>query len=264
MAITKKGTAWELLNCYWILFAFTYFLCGIGIFIAGTKTRVSRWKKQGLISTGILWAVGLTIGSLNSYKESQVASSVGDVLVVVTIIIFIWCIYKSFKIRKEYLIRLELVLSRNLEQKENEQLRERVKEKYNNKVEYEEVINNIDEDNYKEIIEDKKIIKDIQSQKDYEKENERTNFNDEPTEVINVNTCSLEELQRVPGVSIILAKKAVRLRDERNGFKNVEEFIKDIGIKEYYVDKVKKVISCEKKEKIEIKDTKTTGRMVDF
>ncbi len=51
------------------------------------------------------------------------------------------------------------------------------------------------------------------------------------TEVLNVNTCSEEELASLPGVGVASAKKAIAHRQQHGDFASVEEFITVLAIK---------------------------------
>lgn len=51
------------------------------------------------------------------------------------------------------------------------------------------------------------------------------------TEVLNVNTCSEEELAALPGVGVASAKKAIAHRQQHGDFASVEEFITVLAIK---------------------------------
>lgn len=48
---------------------------------------------------------------------------------------------------------------------------------------------------------------------------------------VDVNNCSEKELTDLPGVSVIMAKKAVKRREEIGGFKSPEDFYKFLGIR---------------------------------
>jgi competence protein ComEA len=50
--------------------------------------------------------------------------------------------------------------------------------------------------------------------------------------LINLNTASAAELQRLPGIGPALAKRIVEFREKRHGFKRVEELLAIPGISE--------------------------------
>jgi competence protein ComEA len=50
--------------------------------------------------------------------------------------------------------------------------------------------------------------------------------------LINLNTATASELQRLPGIGPALAKRIVEFREKRHGFKRVEELLAIPGISE--------------------------------
>jgi len=48
---------------------------------------------------------------------------------------------------------------------------------------------------------------------------------------VDINNCSENEMQELPGVSVIMAKKALKRREEIGGFKSVQEFFDFLKIK---------------------------------
>jgi competence protein ComEA len=50
--------------------------------------------------------------------------------------------------------------------------------------------------------------------------------------LINLNTATASELQRLPGIGPALARRIVEFREKRHGFKRVEELLAIPGISE--------------------------------
>jgi len=50
--------------------------------------------------------------------------------------------------------------------------------------------------------------------------------------VLNLNTATVEQLQRLPGVGRVLAARIVEFREKKGGFKKVEELLAVPGISE--------------------------------
>ena len=84
-----------------------------------------------------------------------------------------------------------------------------------------------------------------------------------PLERLDINNCSEIELTELPGVSIVLAKKAIKKREEIGGFKSTDEFLKFLKLKPHMENQLRQRIKVEKmKGSLDIKKYKE--RSVDF
>lgn len=64
-----------------------------------------------------------------------------------------------------------------------------------------------------------------------------------PKEKIDINKASEEELAKLPGINIILAKKIVQYRNLNSGFTSVDEFYSKMKIKPHFQEQLKTLIS---------------------
>lgn len=87
-----------------------------------------------------------------------------------------------------------------------------------------------------------------------------TVFDSKPNNVniIDINSCSESELATVPGIGLILAKKAVALRDASGGFNSLSDFFDALNINESLRQLLSKRLTCEEKH------TSPKGRKIDF
>ena len=67
------------------------------------------------------------------------------------------------------------------------------------------------------------------------------------TGVVNVNTASAEELSLLPGVGPARARAIIELRQQRGGFKRVEDLLEVKGIGESSLAKLKPYLAVEGK-----------------
>lgn len=81
---------------------------------------------------------------------------------------------------------------------------------------------------------------------------------------IDINSCSEEELSIVPGIGIILAKKAIQIRKEKGKFNSVDEFIALVGIRQGHVEYLKDSLICKSSNSEKIENTNKFGRKIDF
>ena len=57
--------------------------------------------------------------------------------------------------------------------------------------------------------------------------------------LLNINTATEAELLALPGVNIVIAKKAIKYIERTGGFKSVNEFIEKMKVKDIFVDQIK-------------------------
>ena len=65
-------------------------------------------------------------------------------------------------------------------------------------------------------------------------------------EIIDINNCSEVEMTSLPGISIVMAKKAVKKRAQINGFKSVDDFILFLRIKPHIEKQLRELICANK------------------
>ena len=82
-------------------------------------------------------------------------------------------------------------------------------------------------------------------------------------EKLDINNCSEVELTDLPGISIVIAKKVIKKREENGGFKSVNEFLEFIKLKPHMETQLKELVKVEKM-KGSLYQKKYTERSVDF
>ena len=93
---------------------------------------------------------------------------------------------------------------------------------------------------------EKEIISSLDNDATIKKENNINNKNNSNQEdnsnediILDLNTCTLEELANVPGIGNKKAEEIIKYRDTNNGFKNVEELKEINGIGDKTFEKIK-------------------------
>lgn len=81
---------------------------------------------------------------------------------------------------------------------------------------------------------------------------------------IDVNKASADEISALPGVNIVKAKKIVEYRNLNGLFKNEDEFLKALQVKEYFIPKIKKMIVVKIDDKPQKDNNYEEGRIVDL
>ena len=64
-------------------------------------------------------------------------------------------------------------------------------------------------------------------------------------ELVDINNCSEIELTELPGISIVMAKKIIKKREEIGGFKNTAEFFAMLNLKQHMVFRLQKMVKVE-------------------
>lgn len=214
---TDRSMTWELLNSWWIILACTPIFAPIAFFYIAAKAKNRLWY--------IIAFVYITIEAFGLYMVDNYSNNWMNLVVVLYLIGIGVAIY----LRKEYLIRLDMLKKVNVDRIATNNLRDKVAA-----------------DLAKAGIATQNAIDhqvDIQ--------HEFTQSQKEPTTTvpknnspIDINSCTVEDIANLPGVSLILAKKAVNYRQENNGFKSIDEFYGVVGLKPHFIAQVEGSIVC--------------------
>jgi competence ComEA-like helix-hairpin-helix protein len=235
----KKGRLWEIVNLWWILLTFTLFFNWLAFFYIAYKVRNRKWGVWGLI-----YAIPFML--LMSFEGKMLDISVSFMLLG-----GIFSIFHAFRIRKEFLYRLEVM--ETVEKVEEIQLLHKIESEYGVRLQKEEVkksrdIKNVANDNVKNMS--------LQSTISH-----TSRIQEEPPLVVDINNDSEEAIAKLPGVGIVLAKKAVALRQKNGGFSSVEEFSQALGLKPHTVERIRPHVII---KPIQSFEKQMSGRLVDF
>ena len=100
------------------------------------------------------------------------------------------------------------------------------------------------ENQKKEIEKDRKEVRRVKTEDNREKEIKPVSIGKISEQPVDINFCDEQELSLVPGIGIILAKKAIRIRNEKGNFESVDDFVKCIGIRESNAASIKSHLIC--------------------
>lgn len=83
-------------------------------------------------------------------------------------------------------------------------------------------------------------------------------------EKLDINNCSEIELTELPGISIVMAKKAIKRRDEIGGFKTIEDFFMFMKLKPHMENQLRELICVKKMKGARKKIERNNERSVDL
>jgi len=108
--------------------------------------------------------------------------------------------------------------------------------------------------------------------KEERKAEESEGYTEEPSiqessrkDMLDINSCNEDELAELPGIGLILAKKAIKMRSEKGSFASVDDFIEKLNIAPHYAEKLSEILCCDTiQENDKPEAFKVKGRMVDY
>ncbi|HEX3013436.1 MAG TPA: helix-hairpin-helix domain-containing protein [Methanobacterium sp.] len=251
--------SWELLHSLWIILTFTYFTNWLAFIYVGLRTRNRRWSLYGVIYilpfalTEIFMSYFINPSMINA--EGVVTDSFVNAVSSLFLIPWLISIGHAFYIRKEYLMRLE-----SLEQIHNAEelhFQRRLKEMEDAKER--ELRHNVNKEYNMDYYESKWLKSSDNSSNDKKGNVNKTTFKESTSLLVDINHDPAEVIAKLPGVGIILAKKAVKLRQDSQ-FKSLEEFGEVLGLKPHILEQIRHSVV------VEVSETKIQkgGRLVDI
>jgi hypothetical protein len=82
---------------------------------------------------------------------------------------------------------------------------------------------------------------------------------------LDVNTATAEQIGALPGIGLILGKKAVQEREARGGFRSVEDFARAVGptLKPHEFEQLRERLTVSPIRRTDIPTTKSPGRRIE-
>ncbi|WP_052037950.1 ComEA family DNA-binding protein [Clostridium drakei] len=246
MAITSKGSKWERSESSYIIIAFIPLINWIAFSYVGLTSNTKRWIYWSIFySTPLIMLIYVIIFSSNFLNNSLFLDRYCNLIQIMTIV-------HAFLIRKEYLIRLEATREgKRLTKDEVKIIMKKNKLVNPSKIEY-------TSENKEQAVVNKNVVFNNDVNKP---QSENKN---ETMSSIDINTASENELAALPGIGLILAKKAVNHRETKGYFNSVDEFAEILSLKPHVLQRVKPLITVSKIENKTDESSNKSGRIVDF
>ena len=235
---------WGLINSWWLVLPFTIYLNWLAFLYVGVTAKHRKWILYGVLYAipFIFYLVYTQTGQNVSIINGQPISLEFEIILTAVWLIGIFSIVHAFLLRKEYLIRLEI-------------LKEVKKDKLEKKILQEVSLNN------------------QEHSKNIEKQDMRTDSNEFVKDFpfkpvlspVDINNDPENLLVELPGVSLILAKKAIQLRESGVYFNSAEDFGHALGLKPHTVEKIKPYIVINPQKDVQTATiSQTKGRRIDI
>ncbi len=225
-------SSWELLNSLWIILTFTYFTNWLAFIYIGITARNRRWILYGILYllpffiTNIVMSFYVDPSMIN--ERGEVSDAFTNIMGYIFMIPWLISVGHAFYVRKEYLWRLRSL--KQVETVEELHFQRRFKEMKNAEDrDLRRKINKEYEDKYPQLKNSDIWNKD---------ETENIISKKSSSLIVDINNDPEELIAELPGVGIILAKKAVKIR-ETSPFGSLEEFGEALGIKPHILEQIR-------------------------
>lgn len=227
MNITNRGKKWELRNSLWILWSFTLILGCVGFFWIGGRAGKRKWIISGLVYLVVNFGLLYTTQWLKT--NNNILYNIAVALICIG---WFAAIVQSFMSRKEYLIRREAVLD----------LTEATRDSYRNEIRNDYMPQGNNQQPSAQPLH-QQATSPTYSQQQNTPAPQQSDVpvqpivqNSQPlnTLKIDINTCTEQQLANLPGIGVILAKKAVEMRAETGGFISVSDFCTKLNLMPHF------------------------------
>lgn len=211
MGITNKGKKWERKNSRWILWSFTLIMACAGFFWIGGRVGKRKW-----IISGLIYLV-VNFGLIYAVEPLKLINAIYSNIVTVIICLgWFGAIVHSFMVRKEYLLRREAVID----------LMNSTRDAYRNEIRKDYVGKN----------------EKFASTSPVPPSPQKLSASKVQESKINLNDCSEQELASLPGVGVVIAKRAVEIREQTGGFASVQDFNQRLGLMPHFAVQIEKLV----------------------
>lgn len=234
--VTGRGAAWEILNSWWV--AFSVVACSwIGFFIIGSKAKQKKWKMMGVLFLILQFGVFLAIGIIN------VKGILSNILIMIWLGAYVSGIILSFRERKEYLLCRDVLISVRLDERSQQKLRNTVIRNYEQQgiVDAQTITSSSSDRQTPDLA---KAPEPARAENGKHRQDIQGSECNDACKIVDINSCSESDLAGLPGISVVLAKKAITYREEHQGFQSSEEFFTVLEIKPHFMVQLKDRIKC--------------------
>lgn len=259
MNAAPNRNQWEIVQSWWVLLPF-FGLGWLAFFYIGLRVGYKKWQFFGLIYLlpFLLWLVtsGSVLGQLAGFLVGlSIITSIAHV----------------FFVRRPFLTRLEMLQQQNLQR---------------NEIMYQltqwstlarGMISTAQSSTVRERVRD--FIKDdpngpantlgesaglVSAQRSSPQPGSASFTARNTSLIIEVNNATEQEIATLPGMTDILAKRVVALRQERGDFSSLDEFSAVLGLKPHIVERLRPLVAFSSHGAVQESETEQRTRKIDF
>jgi DNA uptake protein ComE-like DNA-binding protein len=249
LEVNMSESSWKLANSWWLLlpFGFPIYLNWIAFIYIGVTARHFKWVLYGIIYLIPALFMNIFMTPTSSGETVVTMNSVQGIIILAYYIMGVFSIFHAFYLRKEYLIRSETLNK----VKSSESFRQKIVKEY--ELEY-------------GISESPEVSPNITKNQEKPVSNEFVNnFPSNTTSSVDINKDPEDSLAELPGLNLILAKRAVQLRESGVYFDSAEDFGLALGLKPHIVKKIEPYVVIKPLNDVPTQTTsKTKGRRIDI
>ena len=219
---SNRGCLWQLSHSTWVLWSLFLMPC-VGFFIIGRRVNHRPWVVWGFVYLACMAIMFTLIDS--KYKDNSIFETF-------MLLYTIGSIVHTFVARGEYIRRLEALedeLAEFYQQRQQAPTADRTQQFAQ---QYQTRHSQYAEDNQRS-----------QEQQPARQATQSRQAPPPPSEV-DVNSCTAQEMSRLPGIGIVAAKQAIAYRNEHGGFTSFDEFAKVLNLKPHIIVQLQDRVVC--------------------
>ncbi|WP_052342598.1 ComEA family DNA-binding protein [Bacillus sp. EB01] len=294
MGIENKSAAWKIVHSWWVLLTITIMFNWAAFFYVGYRVKYKKWSLYGILYA-IPFILLFTLGEAYDTTAWQY-----DVITLAMLVGWISSVVHAFKIRKEYLWRLEAIQARmpeeemrlrgQIQSEYGVRLNRESQDGFKRPAVEDSVVRSRTVDGNGSASETftRNLSKGDRQRPEETRAAElrgrdssayrprtvehvgaaetsagKAASTDNPSSpyLVDINRADEKELAQLPGIGIILAKKAVAERSKTGGFKSYDEFSELLGLKPHIAERVRPLVTVSSVGEF---TPNRGGRMVDF
>lgn len=243
MLVPRKGKWWRFVESLWVLLLFTVVLNWAAFLYIGIRTRNRRWLICSAVYSipFIMIILHPLLAGTWLYED--------DVRGMIYIAVLIVSAMHGLAIRKDYLIHLEM-----LQLDYEVRLRRKLAAEYGIRPEIPPFASqpagaaSLTTENAAGLFnpqrDDKQASDNLSNRKQSKAGKRNRKQRKKQRKLVDVNKATEKELAELPGMGIILAKKACQYRRNNRGFRSVDEFFQVLNMKPHAVNRLRPLITA--------------------